>query len=791
MQNMSSTLIDHIFTNNFSHPITSGTIVGDISDHFINFIVLPLKKTTKNFTLKPSRNFTLDNINNFRNSLRNQRWHDVLTCQDVNQSFSHFWSTFTFLFDTHFPIRFSKLNRNVHKLNEFMTIGLLTSRATKIRLHKASLVNPTLENSNAYKIYRNLYNALIRKSRKMYFSHQLNLARHNPKKTWSILKEAIGQGDTRNEINDLLVDGANITDKQQIAEEFNIFFSHIGKHISNSIPPSSTDPLSFINTPVATPTLEFYPCGPSQFIDLVKSFDNKSSPDLDGISINFIKKISVEIALPLSHIFSLSLSQGIFPEHFKTARVVPIFKTGNRSLCDNYRPISLVKSFSKILEKIVQISLTNHLELNNLLYTHQYGFLRNRSTEHNLTQVINHISLALNNGNFSIGVFLDLKKAFDVCDHHILLAKLSKYGITGLALEWFKSYLSGRKQVVDISNNFSTPQNLDISVIQGSLLGPTLFLIYINDFPNCTTLLSFLFADDTTVLKSGPCLSDLIPIVNSELKKMANWFRCNKMAINTSKTKFIIFHNKGKVVNMQNLSILIDDNDNPSLIDPSKIHVLERIHNNHPDPPMRSFKLLGINLDENLTLNSHFSLLCNKLSRALFILRQSKNLLPPPALKTLYFSLFHCHLAYCPIILSVSSQSNINKVSLLQRKAIRTITSSNYNDHANPLFHQLNILPFDKVILFSKLMFMHAIKYNYCLESFSNTWQTNAQRNPALALRNADDFALPVVQREILRKSPLYSLPAAWNSLGDVKLQPNRCTFKIALQYELIESLTN
>jgi hypothetical protein len=178
---------------------------------------------------------------------------------------------------------------------------------------------------------------------------------------------------------------------------------------------------------------------------------------------------------------------------------------------------------------------------------------------------------------------------------------------------------------------------------------------------------------------------------------------------------------------------------------------------------------------------------CSKEEFPIFLLY----LLPSPALKTLYFSLFHCHLAYCPIILSISSQSNINKVSLLQRKAIRTITNSNYNDHANPLFHQLNILPFDKVILFSKLMFMHAIKYNYCLESFSNIWQTNAQCNPAFALRNADDFALPIVQREIFRKSPLYSLPTAWNSLGDVKLQPNRCTFKIALQYELIESLTN
>jgi hypothetical protein len=343
-----------------------------------------------------------------------------------------------------------------------------------------SIIDPSATNIQAYKTYRNIYNSLIRKSCKIYYQQHLNTFKRNPKKTLAILKEAMGGGTQNEEINDISINNTRITDKMQIAEEFNNFFSNIGKQISNSIAPSPIDPLSYINTPPDVPSLEFFPCYPAQIITLVKNFENKSSPDLDGLSVNLIKKVVIEIAVPLSHIFTLSLNQGIFPELFKTARVVPIFKARDKTYCDNYKPISLVKTLSKVLEKIVQISLVNHLELNHLIYKHQYGFLQGRSTEQNLIQVVNTVGQALNDGNLAIGIFLDLRKVFDVCDHNTLLSKLKKYGINGTVLEWFKSYLTNRKQVVDVSGHFSKPQNLDISTIQGSLLGPILFLSYIH-----------------------------------------------------------------------------------------------------------------------------------------------------------------------------------------------------------------------------------------------------------------------------------------------------------------------
>ena len=583
--------------------------------------------------------------------------------------------------------------------------------------------------------------------------------------------------------------GEEITDPVQIAEEFNNFFAQIGSSISHSINPTPVDPLSYVQTPPNTPTLTFNQTDPIQIIGLLKNFEKKSSPDIDGISINLLKFVSHEIAPPLSHIFNLSLTQGVFPDHFKTARIVPIYKAGDRTSCDNYRPIALVKSFSKILEKIVQLNLINHLEINHLLYTHQYGFSKGKSTEHNLLHLINNITTSLNDGNFTVGIFLDLKKAFDVCNHSILLSKLPKYGISGQALNWFTSYLSNRSQKTDIGGHLSSSQNIDISVIQGSLLGPTLFLIYINDFPNCTSLTTFLFADDTSAIKSGPNLNDLFTQINLELSKIATWYRANRMAVNTGKTKYIIFHNRGRNINTNELALYFNDNEPHDYHNPANIHTLERVYNNNPDVTSRTYKLLGIHLDEHLTLNSHYSILCNKLSRALFFLRRVKNILPSNALLTLYYSLFHCHLLYCPNILGISSQSNISKVSALQRKAVRTITNSTRTAPTLPLFCNLRILPFDELLKLHRSLFMHSIEYNYNLPSFENVWPKNNARNINHELRNANEFYLPPIHKEIFRKSPLYSLPHTWNTLGPVKFHTNRTTFKIALTDELFDTL--
>ena len=271
-----------------------------------------------------------------------------------------------------------------------------------------------------------------------------------------------------------------------------------------------------------------------------------SKPCADGLSTKLLKKIAIEISKPMTHIFNLSLQNGIFPNKLKRSRTVPVFKSGDAHLCDNYRPIALLSSLSKIIEKMVSLKLIEHLETNNILYKHQYGFQKGKSTEHNLIHAMNFIGNAFNENKFCLGVFFDLKKAFDVCSHEILLMKLSKMGIRGTALKWFKSYLSDRTQFVDINGTHSSNKAIKISILQGSILGPILFLCYINDLHLATDLFTLMFADDTFGAKSDENLTNLINSVNVEINKMAIWFRANKLAVNKSKTKYIIFKTKNK-----------------------------------------------------------------------------------------------------------------------------------------------------------------------------------------------------------------------------------------------------
>jgi hypothetical protein len=337
----------------------------------------------------------------------------------------------------------------------------------------------------------------------------------NPKKTWETLNEILGKPKKTESVGQINIDGVPESDPSKIANQFNSFFTSIGKKISNDVPNVNIEPEDYINYGRNIPEMNLGNTTPEHVLKVIRKFKNKSSCDVHGVSTKMIKHIGPEISVPLAHVFNLSLVSGKFPAMLKQCRVIPIFKSGNHLECDNYRPISLLSSVSKILEKIVSEKLLYHLTSNDLLYVHQYGFIPKKSAEHNLMHIINYVSAALNDGNYCIGVFLDLKKAFDVCSHSILLKKLKKMGLNGTTHKWFSDYLSARSQKVEINGTYSEPLDLDISVIQGSTLGPILFLCYINDFYSATSLFSVLFADDTTCLSKGKNLNDLVTYVNS------------------------------------------------------------------------------------------------------------------------------------------------------------------------------------------------------------------------------------------------------------------------------------
>jgi hypothetical protein len=346
IQNDTYSLIDHVMTNVTDSAISSGSIMIDISDHFPVFYCcndLGLQKASNS---RMSRSFTQACMTQFRDNLRGINWRHVTSNNDVDSALDEFLDTFHTLFDLHFPLRKLKLNRNFDKLNGFMTNGLMISRRKKNDLFKQQIRYPTRENVESFRCYRNIYNSLLRKSKKLFYEERIIKLKSKPKKLWDVLKKVSGMQTDSVNISEIS-DGTYITkDEKSMAEIFNNHFSSVGRLIQDSVIPTETDPLSYIPNIPNIPAFEILGLGPVHILDVIKSMPSKSSSDINNVSMKLIKFVQYEICVPLAHIFRLSIDSGVFPNKFKNTRVVPIFKSGSPLSPDNYRPIALVNSFS-------------------------------------------------------------------------------------------------------------------------------------------------------------------------------------------------------------------------------------------------------------------------------------------------------------------------------------------------------------------------------------------------------------------------------------------------------------
>ena len=380
----------------------------------------------------------------------------------------------------------------------------------------------------------------------------------------------------------------------------------------------------------------------------------------------------------LNTIINLSFSEGSFPELLKYADVCPIYKKKSKDKCENYRPISLLSNISKSFERAMHTRIYDFLESSNIFYELQFGFRKNYSTSHAILDIVENIRENLDNKTFACGVFIDLEKAFDTINHQILLKKLQHYGIRGMTLQWFTSYLSDRKQRVKLDSKKSTFLNITCGVPQGSILGPLLFLLYINDMKDAVKY-SILhhFADDTNLLCSNPCEKKLRKNVNQDLKSIFVWLCANRLSLNVEKTEFILFRPPRKnTIGRFTLQL-----NQKTLFESTKV------------------KYLGMILDKTLSWKHHIVELRKKLSRAIGILyKMKKNYCPSKILVSLCYSLFHSHMNYGLCMYGLANDEYTSRIFLLQKRAIRIISNSLYNAHTDPLFSDLNILPFEKCV---------------------------------------------------------------------------------------------
>ena len=551
----SATILDNIFTNNIGELECgqNGILVTDISDHF------PIFHIGKNIqisepceTYVTSRNYSHVNKLSFQQALTEIDWYEMYLLSDTQTAFSLFYSRFTKLFDKHFPRKKTKLQYNTRK--PWLTSALKQSIRTKNKLYRKFKTIGSSFYECLYKQYRNKLNNLLKCAEKQYFANLLESNKSNLKKTLSIMKHIVNRKRSEKLQERFKLSDDTITSgKRVVAENFNEFFVNIGNNLAKRIPTVKVCPNRFMGD-IVSQSIFLEPVTPQEITTIIKSLKNGAT-GYDEISNKILQLSLAPITSPLSFLCNRSLTEGVFPSELKLANVLPLFKSGEPMLFNNYRPVSLLSTLSKVFEKIMYSRLLTFLDYHKILVGNQFGLRRLHSSYVALMMMVDQVTKALDNGECVIGIFLYFSKAFDTVNHSILLEKLYHYGIRGNALEWFRSYLSDIRQYVSYNGVRSGTKSTTCGVPQGSLLGPLLFMIYINDLYNvCHKSIPILFADDTNLFY---ILDDLVKNINDELENISLWLKVNKLSLNTKKTHFIVF--KRSKAPMSHLNIKIDD----------------------------------------------------------------------------------------------------------------------------------------------------------------------------------------------------------------------------------------
>ncbi len=444
------------------------------------------------------------------------------------------------------------------------------------------------------------------------------------------------------------------------------------------------------------------------------------------------------------------------------ARVVPIYKSNNRQKCENYRPISILPTISKILERSVFNQIYKFLNDNSLLSKYQSGFRPKNSTLTALIQMCDTLYENMDNGELNGVVFLDIRKAFDSINHTILLHKMKvQFGITNVELDWFSSYLANREQVCIVNGITSTPRKIICGVPQGSILGPLLFLLYINDLPDCLDkTIPCLYADDTQIFSAATDLAELTEKLNHDMNKLREWLIRNKLQHHPTKTKVMYIGSR------HNLKTMNDD--------------LSLVINNQPVPREGSFTCLGVKLDETLEWNEHIEMICKKVAAGIGMMKRIKPFVPANTLQTIYCALIQPYFDYCSPLWGVCNKQLKDKLQKFQNRAARIIAGASFETRSADVLRSLAWDDLETRRCTIKSILLYKVLNDYTGPNLKESliWRNTRQTNYDLR-SSLTDLTLPKPNREFLKKSFNYSGAKLWNSLPlDAKVAESVYQFK-------------
>ena len=539
-----------------------------------------------------------------------------------------------------------------------------------------------------------------------------------------------------------LVNGKEIQDDTEIANAFNTYYTQIGPKLAASInmPPNKSYK-DYLSRPTHG-TFSFKSIKCEDIINVINNLKPKSSFGADKMTNKMLKILKDELNEPITNIINQSFKTGIFPDLLKIAKVTPIYKKNENYLLENYRPISILPSISKVFERVMHNQIYDYFTKMNIFFTSQYGFRSRHSTELAALELVDRIITEMDNNHYPVNIFMDLSKAFDTLDHQILLDKLAYYGFQNESLNLLTNYLSKRQQYVEINQEASKYQEIKCGVPQGSILGPLLFIIYMNDMPSITEYFTFIiYADDTTLFTSL-CTDDTssanITALNTELNIINDWLKVNKLSLNIEKTKAMIFHSPQKQLTLPSISI-------------------ENIKINFVD----TFTFLGISIDKHLKWKSHIDMIARKISKAIGVLNKLKKFIPKSAMKLIYNALVLSHMNYGLMLWG----SKHGKLFKLQKKAIRILNNSAYNAHTSPLFKIDNILKLPDLYAAQESAFCYRL-LNGLLPQYFTRKLLHMEITHGYQTRHAGGPRTIAVRHEFARESISYRYPKIFNNMS-------------------------